>query len=65
MGGLVVQPQWKLRDDTLRNVCGPIEAILLTEDGYFVGENPGGVTSPSCQGKRFVTAQEQTRRGRE
>ena len=60
MGGLVVQPQWELREDTLGDVRGVVDLVLLAED-----RDVGDIADAAGQGERSVTTQEETRRGRD
>lgn len=48
MGGQVVQPQRKFRDNALSNVRGSIEFIVPTEERDFVGGGPGDVADATC-----------------
>ena len=65
MGGLVVQPQRELREDTLGDVRGGVALVPLVEDRDVVGESSGGVGGTSGQKERSVATQEKTRRGRD
>ena len=65
MSRLVVQSQWKFRDDTLGDVRGAIDLIPLVEDRDFIGGSSVEASDATRQRERSVTAQEKTRRGRD